>query len=516
MEPKTQVEIQLGHMCNNRCVFCVSGQQTELGRARALPVEPLLDRITEAFGRGHRKLTILGGEPTLQPGFKEVVGHAVKLGFEEIVLFTNGVKTARGSFIDEVLDLGGNFTWRISIQGANELAHERTTRRPGSFARIVASLENLRARGQRITVNLCVVRSNFESVEEFPELLARYGVKQLHLDMVRPADAGERSAEEFAAMLPRYSDLAGPLRRMVAGFPGDFDVNIGNLPYCIAPELSHVIHHDGEETDTIAVDGESSLSRPWNKYLIKRRDKLKPESCDACVFEPYCSGVFEKYVELYGTSELVPITPARLREVDPGLRHLALHLTPVVRRLDAWAPPAPFTSARATVERGADARVTLAAGDQVLTVRLSSPGDGAGSFDLFSVHIEALPQDRALALEGLRVLWGRLCEEGHRVLHPLGPDAIAGGATRSIAARLARLRHRSPFGSLEWTGVRVRAGGTRAELELRGPEGERAAVWLADEGGRARGGYRVDGDAPSPAVAEGLRSLMTALRPEAR
>src|SRR5690606_5470513 len=110
-------------------------------------------------------------------------------------------------------------------------SHERTTRKPGSFDRIRRTLEALHARGERITVNMCVVGSNFASVDRFPELLARYGVRQLHLDMVRPMDAGIRTDEELRDMMPRYSDMVGPLTRMVTGFPDEFDVNIGNLPY---------------------------------------------------------------------------------------------------------------------------------------------------------------------------------------------------------------------------------------------------------------------------------------------
>ncbi len=157
MEPKKQIEIQLGHMCNNRCVFCVSGQETARGNAGPLDAAPMIAAITRAHGEGHRKLTLLGGEPTLQPGFLDVVRHAVALGFEEIVIFTNGVKTAREAFLDEILATGGRFTWRISIQGATEEAHERTTLKDGSFGRIVRTLEGLARRGERITVNMCVV-----------------------------------------------------------------------------------------------------------------------------------------------------------------------------------------------------------------------------------------------------------------------------------------------------------------------------------------------------------------------
>jgi hypothetical protein len=37
-------------------------------------------------------------------------------------------------------------------------------------------------------------------------------------------------------------------------------------------------------------------------------------------------------------------------------------------------------------------------------------------------------------------------------------------------------------------------------------------VWLSEEAERVRGGYTLDGDAPTPAQVEGIGSLMNALR----
>ena len=263
MEPKQQIEIQLGHMCNNRCVFCVSGQQTAEGLAGPLDVDPVIREIEKAFAAGHRKLTLLGSEPTLQPGFLDVVRRAVALGYEEIVLFTNGVKTAREAFIDEIVATGGRFTWRISIQGATAAAHERTTLKEGSFARIQRTM------------------------------------------------------------------------------------------------------------------------------------------------------------------------------------------------------------------------ATLA---------------------------------RTLALAALRALEAALVKSGLRLVHPLGPDAVIPVA-RSVGARLARLRAHAPFGELAWESVAISDGGKRAEASFCGPTGERATVWLAEQAGRATGGYRVDAGEPTPTLVDGLRAVMTALRP---
>jgi MoaA/NifB/PqqE/SkfB family radical SAM enzyme len=509
MEPKTQVEIQLGHMCNNRCVFCVSGQETALGRARPLPVEPILEQVRAAYAAGNRKITLLGGEPTLQPGFMQVVRTAVELGFEEIVIFTNGVKTAREAFLDEVIATGGAFTWRFSVQGATKEAHERTTLKDGSFDRIVRSMRHLAKRGQRITVNMCVVRSNFESVEHFAELLGPVGAVQLHLDMVRPLDAGQRTEAEFADMIPRYSDMVGPLQRMVAGFAEGFDINIGNLPYCVAPHLARYVHHDGEHTLTITVDGDKTLSRPFDKYLVKRRDKMKPESCRNCVFDGRCNGIFEKYRDLYGLSEFVPITPERLLLADPERQLFSLHARAhVAGRLSGWAPPAPFQKVTAVESGEREVLVTLE-GDAPLVVAIRPPEEmGVAATKAFSLRVVRAP-GRTVTLSALRALWEALAAPDD-IVHPLGDDAVFPIA-RSVGARLRLLRQRAPFGSLRWVDVQVMEEGHRAELAWIGPEGERFTVWLADSRGRPAGGYRLGETSASPSVIEGLRAVMEAL-----
>ena len=44
---------------------------------------------------------------------------------------------------------------------------------------------------------------------------------------------------------------------------------------------------------------------------------------------------------------------------------------------------------------------------------------------------------------------------------------------------------------------------------------DRVSVWLAEQSGRATGGYRVDAGSPTPALVEGMRAVMSALRPRA-
>src|SRR4029453_15468633 len=118
-------EIQLGHLCNNRCVFCSSGQLTAMKIAPAVPLGPIIEGAGAARPAGAWHLTFLGGEPTTHKRFLDALRKAVELGFEHIVIFTNGVMFPHPGFIESVVALG-RFEWRISIQGANNDAHVAT------------------------------------------------------------------------------------------------------------------------------------------------------------------------------------------------------------------------------------------------------------------------------------------------------------------------------------------------------------------------------------------------------
>jgi MoaA/NifB/PqqE/SkfB family radical SAM enzyme len=532
VEPDRQFEIQLGHMCNNRCVFCVSGQRTAMREAFPIEAEPVLEKLREGRALGMRKVTLLGGEPTIQPGFFDVVRGAVAMGFDEVVLFTNGVKTARLSFVDEVLATGGNFVWRLSFQGATALSHERTTKKLGSFMRLRETMVNLRERGQRITVNMCVVRSNFASVAEFPALLLPFGVEQLHLDMVRPLDAGVRSEDEMRDMLPRYGDMVSPLTAMIEGFererPG-FDVNIGNLPYCVAPALAPWIHHDGESTFTVAVDERDQLSEAWDKYQVKRRDKLKLTSCATCVFDGQCSGVFETYARHHGTDELSPITPARLAVLDPQQRLFVLHMRPLVARLTGWSLPAPFTTL-AVHENSRDGEVVMrfdGQGGTFATAALRRGGVGSGGVaatERFSLHLLDAHDGGAEVVGLLRALMARLCaDDAGAVLHPVADDAGFQSARskalgRSVDWRLAqclgRLRARAPFGALRWRDVRFTSEGREAQVALDTPDGNTVTLALVAKDAGVVGGYRLARPVarPSAELIGAVRDAMEALR----
>ena len=560
-----QLEIQLGHLCNNRCVFCVSGQLTSRGEAPFLRVDDLRRALDDGWAAGHRKVTLLGGEPTIQPYFMDVVRHAVALGFE-IVLFSNGSKPGRTNLVDDVVATGGKFEWRFSFQGATRESHERTTRRRGSFAQLLRSVDRARAHGHRVTVNMCVVAQNKDSVDRFPDLLLPRGVSQLHLDMVNPYDTGTATPAEITAMLPRYADLVPPLERMIAGFPEGFDVNIGNLPYCVAPHLAPFIHHGGERTWTITANdhGASELGAGRKKYTLKQAFKSKPDTCRRCLFDDRCTGVFDAYAERFGTAELRPVLPhdPAIDPRGPLFAQRAAHLLRAVLR--RAAPPPPFDRVRLT-ELGpreleiafTSAAPTSSAAPASFVVSLVPPPDSPSPSAAFATSLfAAVVRTSTIAfdpsLAALRFLWDAALAAGALPIHPPGPDtvpplpssavffgpreaspppvaitarleatpedpqSVASSIPRSVAARLGRLRARAPFGALAWSRTDAIADGV--EMTFVSPSGERVIAWCTEVAGAPRAGYRVAPDdsgashaSPSDALLDGVRMLLVAL-----
>ena len=329
-------EIQLGHLCNNRCVFCSSGQLTAMKIARPVPLEPIVAALEQARAAGATHLTFLGGEPTIHKRFLEALATAVALGFEHIVIFTNGVMFPHPGFIDSVTALG-TFEWRISIQGATDDAHVATTGRADSFKRIVHGLGELQRRGQLVTTNMCVNERSYRSLPHYPELLAHYGVRQLHVDIVRPESTGERDEAYLQDIMPRYSDMAPYYADMLAGFERwnpDFDVNVGNLPYCILPEWATRIHHGGEDTVTKSSDGDG-LEDAMNKYEWQASLRTHLPGCADCVFRSRCTGIFRVYLELYGGDEFQPVSRAALAARDPARRNFVVLVEPLLAPLRA-------------------------------------------------------------------------------------------------------------------------------------------------------------------------------------
>lgn len=340
-----EFEVQLGNVCNNRCNFCSSGQATELRRAGIVGMDEALGTLDRAKEQGFKKVTFLGGEPTIFKTFIPSLRRAVELGFDEIVIFTNGVKSRNPEWVEEVVSIG-EFTWRFSIQGGNREAHDLVTGRDGAFDRIIQGMTHLGRLGQRLTSNMCVNEDSYRSLPDLPDVAAAHGLQQCCIDMVRANSTGHRTDEYLRDIIPRFSDMAPYIDKMLERFEEvapHCDVNLTNFPYCLLPHRAHVMSHGGEMTTTFTVDDKNSVGevhqRAFNKYEFQVSDRVHP-NCTGCAFRPICKGVSTKYIEFYGTDEIAPVTREQLLALpDAKTRLFSLLVRPYLAPLRSHEPP---------------------------------------------------------------------------------------------------------------------------------------------------------------------------------
>ncbi len=506
MEPKERFEIQLSHVCNNRCVFCVSGQMTELRMAKPTPLPEVKAKFDEAAARGITKATILGGEPTIHPTFFPTVEYALELGFETIVIFTNGTRLDKQAFIDRIMALGqGKLQWRISLQGWDEATHDLTTKKPGAFAKIIKGLETLTALGEHISCNMCVVEQNYRSLPKLTDFVLRYDIRQVHLDMVRPRDSGVRTDDYLDGIMPDYAALGRVMGEMFkeleARAPG-FDINVGNLPYCQLPEWAQHIHHGGAKTYTVSADGPGKLSVvAWDKYEDKRSDKRKLDSCEACVFERRCDGFVELYAQRRGTDQFLPVSREKLRRADPDQRTFvhqidAALVAMVSERFEGWRLHSADDS---EFDRWARQTWAHAEGGRA-TIELRPRADREGEelpvpdalhrdFQLRVLSWVRTDEARLWALvEGLftrlsAALGGRVedvltAPSRGRLRANLGRSVDPGELSPAVSGALNRLCADSHLAG-GWRIVAVQAADAGARVDFSGPGGARASLHLS-------------------------------------
>jgi radical SAM protein with 4Fe4S-binding SPASM domain len=151
------VYLYITDKCQLRCGHCYMGER--LDAATVMPKEEVFRNLDLWRRMGGSKLSILGGEPTLHPDFLEIVRHANLLGFEKVILNTNGLPYARRKLRSLV---PADFSYiQVSLDGASPATHDRV-RGAGTFGAAWSTTQELSSRGFDTRVICTVNRVNIK------------------------------------------------------------------------------------------------------------------------------------------------------------------------------------------------------------------------------------------------------------------------------------------------------------------------------------------------------------------
>lgn len=303
-EAKTlRTVIFAGYSCNNNCGFCINRHK------RHIPDEDsqtIIRAMAKARGEGSDYLELIGGEPTIRTDFLHLIRTAKKLGFEKIVIATNGRNFSRRPFARAAVAAGLTGIM-MSLHGPTARIHDGLTAAPGSFQQLLAGISNLQRLGfPHIRANTTVVRQNYRALPALAELYLKLGLEAAELIFVDPSYGGAHSC--FAKFVPKISQAAPWMRRCldIGKAGGNPRWSVRYVPLC----------HFQSHQDQISEIWERKLFHTvhrapdfYNADVAGSRTRIarvKPAVCEGCSLHADCEGIWKEYIRVYGDKELCP------------------------------------------------------------------------------------------------------------------------------------------------------------------------------------------------------------------
>lgn len=211
--------IEIADRCNEACIHCyqVQGQKGELDTAQW---ERILRELAEL---GVMFLSISGGEATLRKDFLHLVRYARELRFA-VRIFTNGLN------VDQAMaaELGRLSVQevQISLYSPRAEVHDRVTRVPGSFERVVAAAKALRAAQVKVLLKSPLMTLNAADYAEYAHFVSSLGCDYTLDPKLNPREDGDMAPTALSLDKASYLALrrdprfAVPSSGSVAVLPG--------------------------------------------------------------------------------------------------------------------------------------------------------------------------------------------------------------------------------------------------------------------------------------------------------
>jgi len=182
------VMLELTYRCNLDCVFCYN----DLGAAGTPLALPQYLALLEDLARMQvLHLVLTGGEPLAHPDFFAIGGRARELGF--VVRVKSNGHALRGRLLRRLRDEVDPFVVEVSLHGATAETHDRQTRVPGSFLRLLSNVEEMQRLGLRLQLNATLTRWNEDETDGMLVIADRLGLPLRFDPVVAPRDDGDRA-----------------------------------------------------------------------------------------------------------------------------------------------------------------------------------------------------------------------------------------------------------------------------------------------------------------------------------
>ncbi len=299
-----------GYTCNNRCIFCINYNKRDIPPPSTKEIKK---EIFSAKKRGSTYLELIGGEPTIRQDIIELIEFAKTIGFDTIMIATNGRMLSYEDFARTILKAGLN-SIVFSIHGHTAKFHDSLTQVPGSFQQINKGIKNVQKIIKELDLhvslgtNTTIVKQNYKYLPQIGEYIRKLDLYNAEFIFVDSTYGG--AYDNFEKIVPKISDIA-PYARKCLDIGKKYQIphwDIRYAPLCYFQNYLNQISELHEiqvysNTEQIAPDFYDD-NTVRNRQIIGR---IKTEKCFGCELYDKCEGIWREYVKYYGDKELKPI-----------------------------------------------------------------------------------------------------------------------------------------------------------------------------------------------------------------
>lgn len=211
LSPPHFMTISMTSACNLECTHCWF-EAGPCKQSDVAPTGPLRGLLEDFIRLGGTALRLTGGEPLLHPDWRELLVFAGGLGFEKLVLQTNGLLIGADDIAPLQAVDSRVLQIQISLDGATAQSHDRI-RGAGTFQQTLNILQCLVASGfgPQIAIFFTEMKHNLAELPELLGLVADLGLASLSSGCLMGCGRAENvhqveppAPDQYLALLDRY------------------------------------------------------------------------------------------------------------------------------------------------------------------------------------------------------------------------------------------------------------------------------------------------------------------------
>ncbi len=327
--------LHAGYACNARCAFCYYLEDLRRGTVKNSTTAQNKRKIRFAHALGKRAIDISGGEPTIRKDLPELISFCRQTGYRTVNIITNGIVTSDAAYC-ATLQQSGLTEALFSIHSHDAAVHDSLTGVPGSYRKIIQSIENFTALGIPVRINTVITNTNYGDIGRFLASVHAWRPATVNLIVFNPSETAVHVQKNGPVRFSDYHAIGEAISGALDVWKDRFSmINVRFLPFCFLRRHPDAIRtqwqkfHEAQEWDPFLnvvfqkgwVKALAALAAgifcPGNTptFSFRRFDTLlgkllsnfrikyyyrQNQECRHCDASPICTGIQKDYVEKFG------------------------------------------------------------------------------------------------------------------------------------------------------------------------------------------------------------------------